>query len=127
MSKNFNNYSKINAKQLTGIDDPKVIIFELLNGLKSKLQLTIADIDKGKFEKAKENAKKAQNIAFALRKTLDFQNGGEVAENLNFIYGHIHAATEKFIANDKNDLMTSAYYASSEILDGWKGLVEKTA
>ena len=51
----------------------------------------------------------------------------QVAENLNFIYGHIHAATEKFITNDKNDLMTSAYFASSEILDGWKGLVEKTA
>ena len=127
MSKNLKNYGKMNAEQLIGIDDPKVIIFELLNGLNKKLQLTISDIDKGKFEKAKVNAKKAQNIAFALRKTLDFQNGGEVAENLNFIYGHIHAATEKFITNDKNDLMTSAYFASSEILDGWKGLVEKTA
>jgi flagellar protein FliS len=127
MSKNFKKYSNIDAKQLTGIDDPKVIIYELLNGLNKKLKLTISDIDKGKLETAKVNAKKAQNIAFALRKTLDFQNGGEVAENLNFIYGHIHAATEKFIANDKNDLMTSAYFASSEILDGWKGLVEKTA
>ena len=37
------------------------------------------------------------------------------------------AFSVKFISNDKNDLMTSAYYASSEILDGWKGLVEKTA
>ena len=127
MSKNLNKYNNINAKQLTGIDDPKVIIFELLNGLNKKLQITISHIDKGRHEKAKETAKKAQNIAFALRKTLDFKNGGEVAENLNFIYGHIHVATEKFITNDKNDLMTSAYFASSEILDGWKGLVEKTA
>lgn len=127
MSKNYKKYSTINAKQLIGIDDPKVIIYELLNGLNKKLQVTISDIEKGSMKKAKENAKKAQNIAFALRKTLDFQNGGEVAENLNFIYGHIHAATENFISNDKNDLMTSAYFASSEILDGWKGLVEKTA
>ena len=127
MSKNYNKYQNINAKQLMGIEDPKLIIFELLNGLNKRLEHALLNIEKGNVDEAKENAKKAQNIAFTLRKTLDFENGGVVAENLNFIYGHIHAATEKYISRDANDLLNSAYYVTSEILDGWKGLVNKTA
>ena len=86
MSKNYNKYQNINAKQLMGIEDPKLIIFELLNGLNKRLEDALLNIEKGNVNEAKENAKKAQNIAFTLRKTLDFENGGEVAENLNFIY-----------------------------------------
>ena len=38
MSKNYNKYQNINAKQLMGIEDPKLIIFELLNGLNKRLE-----------------------------------------------------------------------------------------
>ena len=127
MSYKKKSYNNSGAQQLLGEDDPKKIIFELLNGLNKKLESTILNIDKKKLNIAKEDAKKAQNIAFALRRSLDRQNGGEIADNLDFLYGHIHFATDKFIKNNKNDFIDSAFYISSEILSGWKGLVEKTA
>ena len=125
--KNKNMYSKSNNFQLLGIEDPKQIVYELLNGLNLKLKLTIKSLDKGDIEKAKKSALKAQNIAFALRKSLDRINGGEIAQNLDLIYGHVHLATDKFIKNNKKDLLSSALYCSAEILDGWKGLVKKIA
>ena len=125
--KNKNLYSESVKSQLLGIEDPKLIVYELLNGLNLKLELTKKNFDKGDIEKAKKNALKAQNIAFALRSSLDRINGGEIAENLDLLYGHIHFATDKFIKNNKNDFIDSAFYISSEILSGWKGLVEKTA
>ena len=76
---------------------------------------------------AKKEAVKAQNIAFALRRTLDRNNGGEIAQNLDLIYAHVHLAMDKFIKNNKKDLLSSALFCSSEILDGWKGLVNKIA
>ena len=125
--KNKNLYLKSDNLQLLGIEDPKLIVYELLNGLNLKLELTKKNFDKGDIEKAKKNALKAQNIAFALRSSLDRINGGEIAENLDFLYGHIQFATDKLIKNDKNDYINNAHYISSEILSGWKGLVKKTA
>ena len=40
---------------------------------------------KGSFENAKEQAQKAEKIAF-LFNIVDFKEGGEVAENLNCLY-----------------------------------------
>ena len=122
-----NKYTKSDNAQLLGTKDPKEIVYQLLNGLNKKLELTINSIDKGEIEIAKENALKAQNIAFALRKSLDRENGGEVAEGLDFLYGHIHFATDKLIKSNKKDYLQNALFVSSEILSGWKGLVNKIA
>ena len=128
MSNKLNkHYGKSLNDQRLGIEDPKLIIFELLNGLHKKLESTLVNLDKGNNEEAKNNAKKAQNIAFALRTALDHSGGGEIAENLDFLYSHIHLATDKFIKNDKKNMLNSALFVSSEILSGWKGLVNKIA
>ncbi len=122
-----NKYSKLQKNQVKFKDDPKEIVYELLNGLNEKLKLSINNIEKKNYKEAKNNAKKAQNIAFALRKSLDHENGGEISENLDYLYGHIQFATDKFIKNDKHDSLNSALYVSNEIFDGWKGPVKKLA
>tara|TARA_Y100000589_G_scaffold323913_1_gene359194 strand:- start:375 stop:758 length:384 start_codon:yes stop_codon:yes gene_type:complete len=120
-------YQKNLNDQLLGTEDPKIIIYELLNGLNNKLGDTLLCIEKGKNDDAKKNALKAQNIAFALRKALDHKDGGDVAKNLDYLYAHIHVATDKFIKNDSDKLLNSALLVSSEIFSGWKGLVNKIA
>ena len=49
--KNKNLYSKSDKSQLLGIEDPKLIVYELLNGLNLKLELTKKNFDKGDIEK----------------------------------------------------------------------------
>ena len=127
MNKKLQSYNSSQAKQILGQEDPKLIIYELLNGLNKNLSSLINNIDKNNINLAKKEAVKAQNIAFALRRTLDRDNGGEIAQNLDLIYAHVHLAMDKFIKNDKKDLLSSALFCSSEILDGWKGLVNKIA
>ena len=127
MNKKLQSYKSSQAKQILGQEDPKLIIYELLNGLNKNLSSLINNIDKNNINEAKKEAVKAQNIAFALRRTLDRNNGGEIAQNLDLIYAHVHLAMDKFIKNNKKDLLSSALFCSSEILDGWKGLVNKIA
>ena len=127
MNKKLQSYNSSQAKQILGQEDPKLIIYELLNGLNKNLSSLINNIDKNNINEAKKEAVKAQNIAFALRRTLDRNNGGEIAQNLDLIYAHVHLAMDKFIKNNKKDLLSSALFCSSEILDGWKGLVNKIA
>ena len=80
MRNKLQSYKSLQAKQLLGEEDPKLIIYELLNGLNKNLSSLIENIDKNDIKIAKEQAVRAQNIAFALRKTLDRNNGGEIAQ-----------------------------------------------
>ena len=107
--------------------NPYSIIHELLQGLNERLSDSIKSIDKGNLNNAKEQAQKAQKIAFSLQNCLDFSEGGEIAENLNYLYRHIRFATKIYIEKDKVDLMQSALFVSNEILEGWKGISSKVA
>ena len=115
-------YQNSNIAQKINTDDKYDIINELLCALNKNLKETLTNLDKRKGEKAKDTAKKAQNIAFALQNCLDVKNGGEIAQNLNYCYRHIRFATQSYLENDKSNLLTSALFVSSELLSGWKGM-----
>ena len=124
----LNKYKKSQTSQKQEIiTKPYEIIHELLSCLNQSLSDTVKNIDKGNSDEAKDKAKKAQNIAFALQSCLDFKEGGEIADNLNYLYRHIRFATKIYIEKDKVDLMQSALFVSNEILEGWKGISSKVA
>ena len=122
MNSKLSKYKNSNIAQKINTDDKYDIINELLSALNKSLEETLINIDNKKAEKAKNNAKKAQNIAFALQNCLDVKNGGEIAENLNFCYRHIRFATQSYLEKNKSNLLTSAHFVSSELLSGWKGM-----
>lgn len=113
--------------QKTGSEKPEEIVHTLLSGLNKQLNNTISEIKDGNQPKAKKSAEKAQRIAHALQTALDHKDGGRIAEDLEYLYNHIRFATERFINDDKTQFMDSAFFVSSEILDGWKGMVSKVA
>ena len=107
--------------------NPYSIIHELLQGLNEHLSDSIKSMDKVNLNNAKELAQKAEKIAYSLQNCLDFKEGGEIADNLNYLYRHIRFATKIYIEKDKVDLMQSALFVSNEILEGWKGISSKVA
>tara|TARA_E500000178_G_scaffold233105_1_gene229593 strand:+ start:3167 stop:3550 length:384 start_codon:yes stop_codon:yes gene_type:complete len=127
MRKQINEYKKSNIRQKSNTKDSYDVINELLRELNSRLKKSLILMEKQSIDKAKENAKKAQNIAFALQNCLDVKNGGEIAENLNFLYRHIRFATQSYIEKEKSDLLSSAHFVSNEILEGWKGMNSEVA
>ena len=122
MNSKLSKYKNSNIAQKINTNDKYDIINELLSALNQSLEETLINIDNKKAEKAKNNAKRAQNIAFALQNCLDVKNGGEIAENLNFCYRHIRFATQSYLEKNKSNLLTSAHFVSSELLSGWKGM-----
>ena len=125
--KKINKYKTSNISQEMEQLNPYSIIHELLQGLNERLSDSINSLDKGNLNNAKEQAQKAQKIAYSLQNCLDFKEGGEIAENLNYLYRHIRFATKIYIEKDKVDLMQSALFVSNEILEGWKGISSKVA
>ena len=125
--KKLNKYKKSGVSQKIESSNPYEIIHELLNGLNDNLSDSIQLMETGKIEDAKNKAKKAQKIAYSLQRCLDFKEGGEIADNLNYLYRHIRFATKILIEKNKEDLMKSAYNVSNDILDGRKGMSSKVA
>ncbi len=127
MRKQIQEYKKSNIRQKSNSKDSYDIINELLLELNLKLKNSLVAIEKEKFDNAKQDAKKAMNIAHALQNCLDIKNGGEIAQNLNFLYRHIKFATQNYIEKETSDLLSSAHFVSKEILEGWKGMNKKVA
>ena len=125
--KKINKYKSSKISQDMEKLNPYSIISELLQGLNEHLSDSIKSMDKGNLNNAKELALKAEKIAYSLQNCLDFKEGGEIADNLNYLYRHIRFATKIYIEKDKIDLMQSALFVSSEILEGWKGISSKVA
>ena len=126
MSK-LNQYKKSEISQKKEAADPHEIIHELLSQLNENLSDAIKNIDKGKIDDAKEKARKAESIAYALQNCLNMRDGGEIAENLNYLYRHIRFAAKNLLEKDKTELLTSAHFVSNEILEGWKGMSSSVA
>jgi flagellar protein FliS len=120
--KKINKYKSSKISQDMEKLNPYSIIHELLIGLNEHLSDSIKLMDKGSLDSAKQLAQKAEKIAFSLQNCLDFKEGGEIADNLNYLYRHIRFATKIYI-----DLMQSALFVSNEILEGWKGISSKVA
>ena len=125
--KKINKYKSSKISQDMEKLNPYSIISELLKGLNEHLSDSIKSMDKGNLDSAKKLAQKAEKIAFSLQNCLDFKEGGEIADNLNYLYRHIRFATKIYIEKDKVDLMQSALFVSNEILEGWKGISSKVA
>ena len=126
MSK-LNKYKKSEISQKKEVADPREIIHELLLHLNKNLSDAIKNIDKGKLDDAKEKARKAESIAHALQNCLNIKDGGEIAENLNYLYRHIRFAAKNLLEKEKTELLTSAHFVSNEILEGWKGMNSSVA
>ena len=126
MSK-LNKYKKSEIIQKKEVADPREIIHELLLHLNKNLSDAIKNIDKGKLDDAKEKARKAESIAHALQNCLNVKEGGEIAENLNYLYRHIRFAAKNLLEKEKTELLTSAHFVSNEILEGWKGMNSSVA
>ena len=125
--KKINKYKSSKISQDMEKLNPYSIIHELLKVLNEHLSDSIKSMDKGNLNNAKELAQKAEKIAYSLQNCLDFKEGGEIADNLNYLYRHIRFATKIYIEKDKIDLMQSALFVSNEILEGWKGISSKVA
>ena len=116
MNKKLQKYKNSNISQKIETNEPYEIINELLAGLNYNLKESLMYLDKSNVDVAKEKAKKAQSIAYALQNCLDKKHGGDIANNLNYLYRHIRYATQNFIEKEKSDLLTRSKFTLAGII-----------
>ena len=110
----------INAK--TTSLDPHKIIEEVLKDLKKNMETLAYSIDhEPVISSIKSNSfSKSLTGIYILQSSLDFDKGGEIADNLYRIYEFAKEGIMKGFTKRDSKLVYDAIPPINEILDGWK-------
>lgn len=95
------------------------IVVKLYQALRMRLQVAIEEINDGNIAKKAEHLSRALAIVLELQVSLDMEQGGEIAVNLNDLYGYM--ISDLIMANLKNDTrkIKEALKVVEPLLEAW--------
>ena len=102
--------------------DPHKIIKEVLTELKKNMETLAYSIDNEPTVSSikSKSFSKCLTAIYILQSSLDFENGGEIAENLYNIYEFCKNGVMKGFTKRNSKLIYDSIPPIDEILDGWK-------
>ena len=98
------------------------LIQMLFDGLIDSLSAARGHIEHSAIEEKSKSLTRASRIVVGLQAALDLDKGGELANNLNELYGYV--TRRLFHVNARNDLeaLEEIYGLMSEIREAWEGV-----
>ena len=95
------------------------IVVKLYQTLRMRMQAAIEEINDGNVGKKAEHLSRALAIVLELQASLDMEQGGEIAVNLNDLYGYL--VSDLVTANLKNDTqkIVEALKVVEPLLEAW--------
>ena len=108
---------------------PHKIIEEILIELKKNMETLAYSIDNEPIVSSiKSNAfSKSLSAIYILQSSLDFENGGEIAQNLFDLYTFCKNGIMKGFTTRNSKLIYDSIPPIEEILDGWKKIGKETS
>ena len=100
------------------------IISRMFNGLVKEIEQLkqILFKDLAVTNESKEIAEKISKIAFTLQTCLDLKNGGQIAEDLNWLYRHIRYMSKRIQDNDDMNYVQPAFKIATQLKDAWEAM-----
>ena len=116
VKKGYFKYQKTDVMSLSSAE----IIDRLLKAMCSDIDRAAEAMEKGDIARRGERISRAIAIAGELQASLNFKDGGEIAERLNLLYDYV--IRELFYANLKNDKkrLENAKAAILPIVEAWQ-------
>ena len=110
----------INSKKLTQYEIVKRM-FEGLLQETEELKKTLFE-DLAVTEKAKEKAEKISKIAFTLQSCLDHEKGGDISQNLMWLYRFVRYMAKRIQDNDDMNYVQPAYKVVQSLNEAWDSI-----
>lgn len=98
---------------------PKKLVILLYEGAIKNLKLAELSAEEKKIEATGTALIKAQNIISELMHTLDFESGGEVAQNLNQLYDYLLNELIKANSSKQSEDIKRSRVMLEELRDTW--------
>ncbi len=119
MNNPLQHYQKMKADQAVSGADPHRLIVMLMQGVIEKVVAAKGYLQQG------NRAEKAQQISWAisildgLRMSLDKEKGGEIAQNLDDLYGYMEEQLLKANVKDDSRILEEVAGLMNTVLSGW--------
>jgi flagellar protein FliS len=102
---------------------PGKLLLMLYQGALKFMKLAKKNINEGKIEESHKNIIKAQNIILELQGTLNKDQGGEIAVQLESLYDFIYRELIRANLNKNNEHLDSVIPLVEELFDTYKEIV----
>lgn len=112
----------IEMEQRSDSVTPYEVIALLLDGALERVDQAQQTLAKGNTEEAGELMARVIDIINGLRGSLDFEQGGELAENLDSLYGYIIERLCAAEAETGDAVLAEANKLLAEVKSGWDGI-----
>ena len=124
---------RANQKAIASYGDVKVttgvasangaqLIQMLFDGLLESLAATKGHIQNGAIVEKGKSIARASRIVIGLQGALDFERGGDLANNLNELYGYVTRRLLHVNARNDLDALDEIYSLMNEIRSAWEGV-----
>lgn len=118
----LNEYKQTNVDAGAAYADPHTLITMLFDGLQDKLSVAKGAIERRDFAAKGQAIGKAMDIIAYLQTCLDKDRGGEIATNLDMLYGYMTDCLLRASAQNLPALLDEVGSLVREIQDAWSAI-----
>jgi len=116
-------YQNAERQALEETNDPHLIIMTMLDALVKSMQIFVDNIDLkngGDAEMKSKHFSRALSIIYALQSSLDFEKGGDIANNLFQLYEYGRVKLIEDLGKGVADSTPQAIEVIASIRDAWE-------
>ena len=121
-------YKNADSQAFSETNDPHQIILTMLDALIKSMNIFVLNInlkEGGDSELKSKHFARALTIIYSLQSSLDFEKGGDIANNLFQVYEYARQKLISDLAKGEATDTPSAINALGEIFEAWKSLKTK--
>ena len=120
-NKFINAYKNANREAVAESEDPQALIMVLLDELLRAMRAYVTIVEKQDDAKARknDNLTRSLTIIYGLQSCLNFEEGGEITENLFKLYEYSRVQLLNASATGETVGMNAAIQAISDIREAW--------
>lgn len=118
----LNEYKQTNVDAGAAYADPHTLITMLFDGLQDKLSVAKGAIERRDFAAKGQAIGKAMDIIAYLQTCLDKDRGGEIATNLDMLYGYMTDCLLRASSQNLPVLLDEVGSLVREIQDAWSAI-----
>lgn len=119
-------YRQVGAQQALNAN-PHRLIQMLMEGALEKVSMARRFVDEGQIGAKGEHISWAISIIEGLRASLDLEQGGEIAENLERLYEYMNYRLLEANVNNDGAALDEVAGLLREVKAGWDGIAEQVA
>ena len=117
--KGLASYGEVNATAGTAYANEVELVQMLFDGLIDSLAMAEGQIARNEVQAKNESLGRASQIIIGLKSSLDFEKGGEIATNLNDLYGYCVQRVMSANLNNDVDAIIEIKNLMVEIREAW--------